>query len=89
MRTRVHPGSPPQSAGREKAPARQKGHEKLQLALEVRQDIKRLLALGGISLAFIIAQTTPALAAMDRDNAGHSNSLERNVTLTDPRDIGL
>ena len=55
----------------------------------MRQDIKRLLAVGCISLAFIIAQTTPALAAMDRDNDGLSNSLERNVTLTDPRDIGL
>ena len=45
-----------------------------------------MLAIGGISLAFIIAQTTPALAAMDRDNDGLSNSLERNVTPTNPRD---
>ncbi len=56
------------------------------MAVSARQDIRRLVAVFGVSLAFIVAQTAPALAfSTDRDHDGLSNSIERNVTETDPR----
>jgi hypothetical protein len=35
----------------------------MRLTFEVRQDIRRMVAVLGISLAFIVAQSAPALAA--------------------------
>jgi hypothetical protein len=59
----------------------------MRLTFEVRQDIRRLVAVFGVSLAFIVAQTAPALAAgSDPDRDGLSSSIERNVTETNPRD---
>ena len=56
----------------------------MRLTFEVRQDIRRLVAVVGISLAFIVAQTAPALAATDSDRDGLSNRMERNGTETNP-----
>ena len=58
----------------------------MRLTFEVRQDIRRLVAVVGISLAFIVAQTAPALAATDSDRDGLSNRMERNGTETNPFD---
>ena len=58
----------------------------MRLTFEVRQDIRRLVAVVGISLAFIVAQTAPALAATDSDRDGLSNRMERNVPETNPFD---
>ena len=58
----------------------------MRLTFEVRQDIRRLVAVVGISLAFIVAQTAPALAATDSDRDGLSNRMERNVAETNPFD---
>ncbi len=57
----------------------------MQLTFDTRQNIRRLVAIFGVSLAFIIAQTVPAVAASrDSDRDGLSNSIERNVTETSP-----
>jgi hypothetical protein len=59
----------------------------MRLTFEVRQDIRRMVAVLGISLAFIVAQSAPALAASkDSDRAQLSNRIERYVTETNPFD---
>ncbi len=58
------------------------------LTFKVRQDIRRLVAVFGVSLVFIVAQDVPALALSDdRNHDGLSSSIERNVTETNPRDV--
>jgi hypothetical protein len=57
----------------------------MRLTFDARQNIRHLVAVFGISLAFIVAQTAPALAAgADPDRDGHRSSIERNVTETNP-----
>nr|MDP9477438.1 hypothetical protein [Actinomycetota bacterium] len=59
----------------------------MKLTFDVRQDIKRFLAIGGVSLAFIVAQGAPALAITnDPDGDGLSTKVENNITYTSPRD---
>jgi hypothetical protein len=59
----------------------------MRLTFEVRQDIRRMVAVLGISLAFIVAQSAPALAASkDSDRDQLSNRIERYVTETNPFD---
>ena len=59
----------------------------MRLTFEVRQNMRRLVAVFGVTLAFIVAQAVPALALSDdRDHDGLSSSIERIVTETNPRD---
>lgn len=64
----------------------------MRLALDVQQDIKRFLAVGGVSLALLVGTSTtafaitPFAAAVDRDQDGLSNKIEARTTETDPRD---
>jgi hypothetical protein len=75
------------AAKREAEPLHDKEAISMRLTLAVRQDIRRLVAVFGVSLAFIVAQTAPALAAgSDPDSDGLRSSIERNVTETNPRD---
>ncbi len=51
------------------------------------QSLSRVLAIVGISLAFIVVNTMPAFAVTnDPDNDGLSTKVEKNVTETSPRD---
>jgi hypothetical protein len=59
----------------------------MQLTFDVRQDIKRFLAVGGVSLALVIGTTAGAMAApMDADRDGLSKGQEIRITETNPND---
>ena len=59
----------------------------MQLTFDVKQDIKRFLAIGGTSLALIIGTTTGAMAAtLDADRDGLSRGQEIRITETNPND---
>ena len=56
-------------------------------SLQGTQSLSRVLAIFGLSLAFIVVYTMPAFAATnDPDNDGLSTKVEKNVTETSPRD---
>jgi hypothetical protein len=59
----------------------------MQLTFDVRQDIKRFLAVGEVSLALVIGTTAGVMAApMDADRDGLSKGQEIRVTETNPND---
>ena len=59
----------------------------MQLTFDVRQDIKRFLAVGGVSLALVMGTTAGAMAApMDADRDGLSRGQEIRITETNPSD---
>ncbi len=58
----------------------------MKITFDVTQDVRRFVAVAGISLAFIVAQTAPALAATNSDRDGLSNSIEKKITKTSPFD---
>ncbi len=56
----------------------------MQLTFDVRQDVKRFLAIGGVSLAMVLANAVPSFAApTDSDRDGLTNAQEK-VTRTSP-----
>ncbi len=59
----------------------------MQLTFDVRQDIKRFLAVGGVSLALVVGTTSGAMAGpMDADNDDLSKGQEVRITETNPND---
>ena len=57
------------------------------LTFDARQDIKRFLAVGGVSLGLIIGTTAGATAAtIDADRDGLSGGQEVRITETNPND---
>ena len=59
----------------------------MQLTFDVRQDIKKFLAVGGVSLALVMGTTAGAMAApMDADRDGLSRGQEVRITETNPNE---
>ena len=60
----------------------------MKLTFDVKQDLRKFLAIGGVSLALIVGMTSQAMAgpARDSDRDGLSNKIEKRVTHTSPFD---
>ncbi len=59
----------------------------MQLTFDVRQDIKRFLAVAGTSVALVVGTTSGAMAAtMDADRDGLTRGQEIRITETNPND---
>ena len=84
--TRREAGAQSQGLPQRRWPGYRNQEDAMQLTFDARQDIKRFLAIGAVSMGFIVAQAAPALAATDPDRDGLTNYQERNVTETSPFD---
>lgn len=60
----------------------------MKLTFDVKQDLRKFLSIGGVSLALIVGMTSQAMAgpARDSDRDGLSNKIEKRVTHTSPFD---